>query len=309
MRERLMLRSGNRKRFYLLLTLLLGLVLIRYSLLIPIPKVTFLGIILVILLLGDGDEILAMCLCCIPLQESIDFFYSVVFCMAVYLFKYHRRIRINMTVFPILLMVVWELLHCLGEDFGVMEFLTNMIPLLALAVFMSADVSDTDYDFIIRAMAFTTAMVCMSLLVRVMYLARFNILSAFANLQRLGMDAEETRKTAGISGGEINPNTLGILCVLAAAGLMQLRTVGRGTRKDLLLAAALLIFGSLTASRTYLVCLVFMLLLLLFSQKGTVKQKLKFLGGMLLVLLLALVVLYLVFQRKILEGIATTGLK
>lgn len=314
MRERLMIRSGNRKRFYLLLTLLLGLVLIRYSLLIPIPRPVFLGIILLILLLGDEDEILAMCLCCIPLHESIDFFYSLVFCIAVYVFKYYRKIRINVTVVPLLLMVIWELLHCLGEDFSVMGFLSNMIPLLVLAIIMSADVSGTDYAFLIRALAFSTAMVCVSLLLRVLYLANFNFVSAFANLQRLGMDAEETRKTAAIVGGQINYNTLGIICVLVTTGLMQLRTVGRGNRKDLMLAAALLIFGTLTASRTYLVCLVFMLLLLLFSQKGTVNQKLKFLGGMLLVLLLALVVLYLVFPElmeyfysRFLEADITTG--
>lgn len=314
MSEKRMIRSGNRNRFYLLLTLLLVLVLVRYALLIPIPRPVFLGVILLILLLGDGDEIMAMCLCCIPLQESIDFFYSMVFCVAVYMVKDYRRVRINVTIAPILLMVVWELLHCLGEDFAVMEFLTNMIPLMALAVFMSADVSDGDYDFVIRAMSFTTAMVCLSLLVRVLYLADFQFVSAFARLQRLGMDAEETRKTAGITGGEINPNTLGILCVLAAAGLMQLRTVGRGSRKDLILASTLLIFGTLTASRTYLVCLAFMLLLLLFSQKGTVGQKLKFLGGMLLVLVLALLVLYLVFPElmeyfysRFLEKDITTG--
>lgn len=297
MKDRLMIRSGNRKRFFLLLTVLLVLTLVRYSLLIPIPRPVFLGVILLILLLGDEDEILAMCMCCIPLHESIDFFYSLVFCAGVYVLKYYRKIRINMTVLPILLMVVWELLHCLADDFGVMEFLSNMIPLLVLAVIMSADISDTDYAFLIRAMAFVTAMVCISLLLRVLYLANFDFVSAFANLQRLGMDAEETRKTAAISGGQINYNTLGIICVLVTTGLMQLRTAGRGTWKDLLLAAALLIFGTLTASRTYLVCLLFMLLLLLFSQKGGIRRKLKFLGGMVLVLILALVVLWLVFPE------------
>ena len=297
MKDRLMIRSGNRKRFYALLTLLLTLVLVRYSLLIPIPRVAYLVIILAIVILGDEDEIMAMCLCCIPLHESIDFFYSVVFCVAMYLFKYYRKVRINITIVPILLMVLWELIHCLGEDFGIRGFLTNMIPLLALAVFMSADVSDADYDFLIRTLAFATAMVCLSLLARVLYLAEINFVSAFAKLQRLGLDAEESRKTAAITGGEINPNTLGIICVLITSGLMQLRTVGRGTRKDLLLAATLLMFGTLTASRTYLVCLVFMLLLLLFSQKGSVRQKLKFLSGMVLVLLLALVVLWLVFPE------------
>ena len=314
MKDRLMIRSGNRKRFYALLTLLLGLVLVRYSLLIPIPRVVYLAIILAIVILGDEDEIMAMCLCCIPLQESIDFFYSVVFCIAVYLFKYYRKVRINITITPILMMVVWELLHCLGEDFGIMEFLTNMIPLLALAVFMSADLSDVDYDFVIRALAFATAMVCLSLLTRVLYLAEFNFVSAFANLQRLGLDAEETRKTAGITGGEINSNTLGVLCILAAAGLMQLRTVGRGRWKDPVLAVVLMVFGSLTASRTYLVCLVFMLILLLFAQKGTVQKKLKFLGGLMLMLAVALLVLWLVFPElmeyfysRFFEADITTG--
>ena len=314
MRRKELKRSAGHGRFYGLLTLLLLLILTRYSLQIGIPRPVFLGIIFLIAVLGDRDEIIAMCMCCIPLHESIDFFYSVVICVSIYLLKYYKRIRINFTIAPVLFMVIWELLHCFEGELSIIGLLSGIVPLLVLAVFMSSDVSDVDYDFVTRAFAFAAAMVCLSLLVRVLYAADFNVASAFAGLQRLGMDTEESKQSMTVSGGEINPNTLGIICVLATTALMQLRTVGRGKKKDLVLSIILLVFGALTASRTYLACLALMLVLLLFAQKGSFAQKIRFLVGILLVLILALLVLGLVFPElmqhfysRFLERDLTTG--
>lgn len=291
------LKGKQHGRFYVLLSLLLLLICVRYSLQVDIPRAVFLAIILVIAVMGDRDEITAMCMCCIPLHESIDLFYAVVFCIAVYALKFYRKIRINLSIIPILLIILWELLHCFAETFSIVGFVANMVPFLALAVFMSMDVSELDYDFVVRSFAVTVAGTALALLIRVMYQSGFNLAAAFAGLQRLGVDTAETSGRASVSGGVVNPNTLGIICVLATTALLQLRTVGRGEKKDMILVIILLVFGTLTASRTFLVCLAMMLVLLLFSQKGSMKQKLRFLGGMVLVLAFALLILYLLFPE------------
>lgn len=286
----------NHSRFYWMLALLLSVIFVRYAFQIDIPRILFLIIIALIALMGDQDEIMGMLLCCIPLHESIDFFYSIVICIAVYVIKYFKRIRINISFLPVVVMVLWELLHCFGDEFAPMEFISNFLPLFALVIVMSTDASDYDYAFLVRTLSVATAAVCITLLGKEIFLADFNFAVAIANLQRLGMEAEDTKQTLTISGA-INPNTLGIMCVLATTGLMQLRTAGRGKKSDMFIAIVLLVFGTLTSSRTFLACLALMFVFLLFSQRGTVAQKFRFLGTIVLVVIIALVVLNAVFPE------------
>lgn len=287
------MRSG-RKRFYTLLLLLLGLIFIRYSLQIDLPRVFFLAMVVFIAFLGNRDEVVAMCMCCIPLHESLDLFYAEVLCMAVYLVKFWREIRLNQAVLPILVMILWELLHCFGEPFSLAGFITDCVPFLLLAVVMCGS-KKYDYDFIARAYALTATGACIILLFRLIYLADFNVAEAFANLQRLGVDSMEVADSLSITGGTPNANSLGILCVLGITGLLQLRTAGRGKPGDWVVVAILLVFGTLTSSKTYLICLAIMAVLLLFSQQGSLKRKIRFMAAVIAIILLALLVMYLIF--------------
>lgn len=282
----------SHRRFYCLLALLLGLISLRYALQINIPPVLFLAIIVCMALLGDLNEIIGIIICCIALHASIDLFYALAFCIFIIAVKYPRDIRINPSVVPIFAMIVWELLHCFRADFSVMAYISSCIPLLILAIFMCIDVRKIDYSFIARAFAITLVVICLSLLLKLLYLSGFNILKTFAGIRRLGNDASEISLDGK---GTIQTNTLGILCVLATTFLMQLRMAGAGSPRDLMLVAFLMVFGALTASRTYLVCLALMLLLLLFCQRGPLKKKLRFVGSVGLLVLAAVIMLYLFF--------------
>ncbi len=282
----------SHKRFYYLLALLLGVISLRYALQIDVPPILFLIIIICMALLGDLNEICCICICCIALHESIDLFYALVFCILIITIKYPKEIRLNPAVVPIFIMIVWELLHCFRFDFSIMTFIVNCIPLLMLAIFMCIDARKIDYCYIGRAFAITLMIICMSLLLKLLYLSDFNILKTFAGLRRLGHDASEVSLDGK---GSIQTNTLGILCVLAITWLMQLRTAGIGSSWDMILAIFLAVFGALTASRTYLVCLALMLILLLFSQRGSMEKKLRFMGSMVILVMAALVLLYLIF--------------
>lgn len=282
----------NHRRFYSLLAFLLGLISLRYALQIDIPPVLFLVIIICMALFGDLNEICCICICCIPLHESIDLFYALAFCVSIIAIKYPRKIELNLAVAPIYAMIVWELLHCIRSDFSIMTFIVNCIPLLVLAIFMCIDARKIDYCYIGRAFAITLTVICMSSLLKLLYLSDFNILKTFAGLQRLGHDASEVSLDGK---GSIQTNTLGILCVLAITWLMQLRMAGSGSSRDIVLVILMAVFGTLTASRTYLVCLVLMLALLLFSHRGSLERKLRFLGGMVMLAMIALALLYLIF--------------
>ena len=136
-------------RFVCLLGLLLLMIMTRYAFQIDLPRLAFLGMIGLIALLGDQDEITAMIIACIPLHESIDFFYALVLCTAVYVCKFYRQIRLGTNVLLVLVIILWELLHCLRSSFSPVEFLSCVIPFIILAVLMASDVEKMDYGFVV----------------------------------------------------------------------------------------------------------------------------------------------------------------
>ena len=309
---RITIRRSNHRhlRFYSLLLLLMTLIMARYSLQILIPRIVFLGMILLIALTGDRDEIIAMCMCCIPLHESIDFFFAIVICVSCYVFKYSWDVRLNLSFVSIFLIVIWELLHCFNNQVEIVRLTAELIPFFVLLFFLSIDASKVDYDFVVRAFSFTTLLAGLTMLIREIYVADFNLLSAVAGIQRLGV-ADDNRT---IHAGAIHPNSLGILCVVASAGLMQLRSAERGRKQDVLICVCLIVLGALTASRTFLACLVFMFALLVFAQKANIKKRMRLIGSAALVLMISLLLLFLVFPdlleyfyKRFLVADITTG--
>ena len=99
---------------------------------------------------------------------------------------------------------MWELLHCFVTDFSPIDYLSNAIPLVVLLIFMSTNLSDLDYGFVVRVMAVATAANCVMLLGKILYQADFNIAAAFVGLQRLGVKLEGDTAISGA----VNPNTL-----------------------------------------------------------------------------------------------------
>lgn len=288
-------KQYSRLLFWGLLGLLLGACFVRYALQVNIPVAVLLAVTVLMALLGDRDELIALCLCMIPLHTSVQYTYVLLFALVIYLVKFSGGVRINLSVVPVLLMFLWELLHCFGEPFSPVTFVRNSITLILLAVVMCAGNQKFDYDFIVRALVVSIAAMCLCLLGRLLYVAHFDLAAMLSGLRRLGLDTESSHLV--ITGGQQNPNTLGILCVLAITGLMQIRFSGRKKPGDGLLILFLLVFGALTSSRTYLACLAIMAVLLLFSQKGSLAGKLKLIGSILLAVLAVVVLLALAFPE------------
>lgn len=286
----------SRVLFWSLLGLLLGLCFTRYALQVNISLTILLVVAVLVALLGDRDEIIALCICMIPLDTSIQYTYVLMFCMLLYLVKFSQSVYFNLSIVPVLLMILWELLHCFGGSFSPVSFLGSCMPQLLLAVLMCAGDKRFDYDFIVRAFSVSVAVMCFCLLGRVLYVANFNLLEALNGLRRLGLDAE-TVSGLEITGGQQNPNTLGIQCVLAITGLIQMRRCRRNGRLDMGLILFLLVFGTLTSSRTYLACLAIMGMLFVCGQKGKLSEKLKFCCGILLVILVVLLFLHMCFPE------------
>ena len=268
---------NRRGRFWVLLGLLLALIMMRYALQIDIPRILFLAIVGLIAFWGDRDEIIAVCISLIPMHASLDFFYALVLCSVVYIFKFHRQIRFGLNVLLVLLVAVWELLHCFSTSFSIVSFLTCVIPFIFLAILIASDVEKVNYHFIIRAFIWSIFGVSLMLFIRVLYFADFNITYALAGLQRIGSDSHSNIQNVEIVGGQINSNSLGIITVLASTSLMQLRSIRKIEKFDVIIMCITLVLAALGASRTYLLCLVLMSVLLIFSEKGGFYKKIRLL--------------------------------
>lgn len=282
-------------RFYCFLILLCGLCYVRYALQVDLPKNVFLLVVALIAALADQDEIIAMMMCCIPLNTSLHFFYALLICLCFFLLKYPRKIYFNSTFIPLFLMIVWELLHCFGKPFSLTMFVTNFVPLIVLAILMFYRDETIDYPFICRALSLCISLVCVTLFGRLLYIARFNVMEAIASLWRLGADTVEAQQILKIEGGDQNPNTLGVFCVLGISGLLQLRRMQLGKKVDIVQIVFLILFGTLTCSRTYLVCFAIMIVLFWISHKGGINRKFKLLLQVLLISAVAMLILYIIF--------------
>ena len=254
----------------------------------------YVGLLACAAFLGDQEEIISVCICCIPLCTAIAWHYVVFFCVIIFCFKYGKNIKPDFGVIPILLIVIWELLHCFSSDGNLKMVIAYIFLYLFLIMLLFVrDMRATDYGFIMRNFAFAVIWVCCILVFRLITHNNFNLDMAFLDMQRLGLAGEE------IGGMIINPNTLGIQCVLAVGGLIQIRSAGQKKALDIFVMILILVLGSLTCSRTYLVCLLILGIFLFVVSNREAKGKLKLLLGSVSILLVSTWLFYLLFPETL----------
>ena len=226
----LKIRLNKHLIFYSSFAILLITIFIRYVVQVDIPRVLFLALIAVMAVSADRDELLAIPLCCIPLYTSMQYLYAVVICLAVLLVRYGRQIRLNLTALPVLLLFLWELLHCFDTYSSIPEAVRMFVPFILLAVLMCMPHEDTNYPLIVRLVAVCTMFICIVLLIKVIRDADYNLQEAFLDMQRLGFTNDDEE----IVGAYLNPNTLGYFCIMASVGLLQLVSVQKHRVGDII---------------------------------------------------------------------------
>ncbi len=246
-------------------------------------------------MVGNQNETLAIAMGCIPLHQAIDFYIAIVMLAVILILKSIRQIRIGIPVFLVILMVVWELLHCFIFEWSLLMLMISLAPLFFIAVLLCLDLRGIDYLFIVRTMAFVSIYACVLLLLNCIVRADGDLVGAFLNMRRLGMLSEDEI----LIGGAINPNSIGIVNVLGITCLLQARSIGQQKKLDLLCILALLIFGMLTLSKTFLACLLIMLVLVFSERNHQWKRKLRMVGSAILIGGLLMAVMIMVFPEVI----------
>lgn len=300
-------KTHKRTKFYVLLSLLLSCCFVEYVFGMYIPQAILLGIAFAAAMTGDADENAALCMCCVPLHTFFEYAFVILFAIICLVIKNSSKIRITGCIIPIILMVLWELFHCFTPNLRIMQFGSHCTTWLLLAVLMCTSEHKFDYAFIVHAFVLSLMVICCALLGRLMYTSGVNLASLLVNMQRLGVEAD-----TGTS--KINPNTLGTLCIFGVCGLLQLRRMNCRRREDMGCILVLLLFGIMTASRTFLVCLLFMVSLFFFSSKGDISKKVKYICSILAVGILVIAISYIImpdllhyYVSRFFESDITTG--
>lgn len=299
MREEIQKRPKH-QRFVVLFMILIALIFVRYVLGVAFPVELLLVAVAVIAALGDRDEIIAMCLCCTPMYTSMQYVYALGLCMVIYVIKYYDTIRVNSAVVLILAMLAWEWLHCLDEYSSVIGAVRVLIPWVFCIFLTFCQAEQINFQFVSRVFAGCVALMCLVVLSRLLVDSGYNIRTAFVNMQRLGTVSSEAETV----GADFNPNFLGFLCVVSSTCLLQLRMALQGRKTDVILVVFLLLCGLLTLSRTFLLCVALMVVMLILANGYSIKKVIKMLGSVLGIGMVVLIVLKAAFPENLEEWVS-----
>lgn len=291
----MIVKTKNRWTYNGLFVIFLAALFIRNVFSANIPDFLLIGLLILMVLIGDKTEIISVCILCIPLIMVIKCSYVILSAILMLTIKYGKQIKINLSIIPIILLIIWELLHCFETQFSPSAVIGIFIPIILCFSLSGMKLEDVDYCIILRSLAVCTCVMCVLLLGHVLVKSNFDWRVSFLNMQRLGMITADSETTSF----SINPNTLGIVCILTSSGLSQLIIAKANKKSDLLMIVIMLICGVLTQSRTFVILLLISLVLFFIAYKGKIGKKIKICIAIVLCSLIVIVTLNVLFPGAI----------
>ena len=291
---------NQRVLFCLFFAMLMAAIYIKYVLEVNISSMILMGILGVCVLFGGRTEILGIAMCCIPLYTSLPYAYAILICMVVYAVKYGKELKMGKGLLLLLGIWLWELFHLLIGSYSFKIGTLGMYPYILCFILMYSNSKKIEYRFLVRLVAVCTICMCFTTMGRHLSDTNFNVGRAFMQMQRLGFDNEKIELT----GAYFNPNMLGYLCIFASVGLVQMISVKPGNLLDILMVIALLVFGTMTLSKTYLVCLAAMIVLFILASKNKFKS-----SFMLFFMIACVILIFTVALPSVLDNFAERWLE
>ncbi len=269
--------------FYLKMGLFLALIFAHHILGYSLPVSIFLLLGGAIALTGDRDEILTLGVCCIPLLTVFQYKYLLLFCIVIYYVKYPEDIKLNRYVLPLLILMIWELMHAMKYNFSLNEFLRNFSELIFCTFLMVNTYKKVNAEKLYRMFAICTIAMAMFVLIKQLEAVNYHFELVFQAGYRLGA-TEGSGENFGLG---FNANALGYISNLSIAGLLQLFTLKKQRTIDYVMIFALLFIGTMTMSRAFLVCLAVLFFMFIWARsKGTI-GKIRSLTSVIIILLFA----------------------
>lgn len=289
------IETKSRVFFILLLALVLFTVFLRNVIGVDIPPIIILIMYSVGACFCDRDEIIALLVCCIPLNSAFQYKYAILILLFIYFIKNPSEFRITTLIVPFVCMLAWELLHGIKYDFSFVELFRSFAELFLLLFVAMLSKKNFNYPFIARVFAYCSVIVITMAFIRVLKQNDYNFSGVFNGNYRFGV----TDKNAEEFSFNFNANALGLICNMGFILLMQLRFAKRGKSIDFFAMFALVAFGAMTMSRSFLICFLISCLLMVFCGKTDSDSILKKIIILILGLVLLIGLVYLIFPSVI----------
>lgn len=259
--------------FVLMYLVFMFLIFIRAVVGIAYPVFILLAWFTVTAFVSDRDELLALCLVCIPTATAFQYKYAIFIWIVIYSIKFKDDFKFNLSVLPLVLMIVWELFHQLFYDASLVNTFRFFSELFLLTFMMCLKKRDVDCQFICRIYGYTVCMVGLFVLLNVLKANNYNLNALFeSGYYRFGVGNRE----ATSYGLNYNPNSLGCHCNCAIISLMLLRYMKKQILLDYLAVVVLALIGGLTISRSFILTCACIFLIFAFlgnkSGKGRIKM-------------------------------------
>lgn len=264
---------NSEKRCYIFLGIMLFTFFLRNAIGLNIPVIIFLIISIFPIITGDNNVILAYAACCVPFSAGFQYKYALMICIVAFLVRSKGKIKINRLALPIIFLAVWELLHAFYGTFSIKEYFRSFSELFLLATIFCMNLEKVNYKLVLRSLAISTVGVCFILLFiqgQNSVSGMFDIFSKLSASYRFGM----YNTTADNFGLNYNPNDFALICCLSITGMLFLYVRKESKIIDVILMALSALFGLMTLSRTFIICLLFTIICFILTSTGGMKQKL-----------------------------------
>lgn len=281
--------------FYSFFIIMLFMVAVRNVLHVELPVVLFLGITVLIASFCEKDEIIAFSMACIPLSTAFQYKYALFIIIIIYCVRFSKKVKITSKVLPIVIMLVWEVLHFFVGDFVWLELLRGFAELIFLAFLFSVEEENFDIKLISKVLTTTTLVICFFILLIQLETNNYDFSKLFSGTLRFGAADEEVENF----GLNFNENGLGGICNLAIIATLLVADSNKLKIRDIITVVLLAVFGAMTMSRTFLLCFIALMIYYFAFQKGTIDKKITRLIGILVIIVVAFFLLRAILPQVI----------
>lgn len=253
---------------------LLALLFAKNGLDMAIPMKGILLVAIAPAFFASPTQMIAMALAFIPLGSGFQYKYALMAYVLIGIVRFGSQMHFSKLTFPLIVMILWEMLHVVVGEMEINELMRGFAEFVFLWFISCQKLKDLEIRVIARSLAIAVVGVCCI----TMYMQTTLVMGDVSDVLSQGSDGSYRFGNNNNNEEELfslvfNPNQLGFICNLAIAALLVLMRLRKSTLIDVVMLSLCVTFGSFTLSRTFLVCLAFLLISFILLSTNSLRQR------------------------------------
>nr|MBE6190901.1 hypothetical protein [Rikenellaceae bacterium] len=253
---------------------LLALLFAKNGLDMAIPMKGILLVAIAPAFFASPTQMIAMALTFIPLGSGFQYKYALMAYVLIGIVRFGSQMHFSKLTFPLIVMILWEMLHVVVGEMEINELMRGFAEFVFLWFISCQKLKDLEIRVIARSLAIAVVGVCCI----TMYMQTTLVMGDVSDVLSQGSDGSYRFGNNNNNEEELfslvfNPNQLGFICNLAIAALLVLMRLRKSTLIDVVMLSLCVTFGSFTLSRTFLVCLAFLLISFILLSTNSLRQR------------------------------------